>query len=164
LRGNLVGNAKITRDLTERKKAENTLQASEQKFHLLVQSVTDYAIYMLDPRGFVANWNSGAQRIKGYAAEEIIGQHFSLNERDAMPDGGFIVIDAALGPQDGFVCLSVTDQGTGMDEATLQKATDPFFTTKGVGKGTGLGLSMVRGLAEQSGGTFRLGANRHSIC
>ena len=47
------------------------------RFELLVQSVTDYAIYMLDPTGVVASWNAGAERFKGYAAEEIIGQHFS---------------------------------------------------------------------------------------
>ena len=365
--GNLVGYAKITRDLSERKKAEASLLASEQQFRLLVQSVTDYAIYMLDSKGFVTSWNSGAARIKGYHADEIIGTHFSkfytpedreaglpvralqtaehegrfvregwrvrkdgsrfwasvvidpvlgddgtligfakvtrdvterlraeraleqarealfqsqkmeaigqltggvahdfnnllsaamgsleligkrlppdderlralhenafaalkrgssltqrmlafarrqdlkfealpvrplvegiselvqrslgpstalenrvsddlpsiradanqiemallnltMNARDAMPAGGTIVIDARVEPE-GILCLSVTDQGMGMDEETLKKAIEPFFTTKGVGKGTGLGLSMVKGLAEQCGGHLRL--------
>jgi PAS domain S-box-containing protein len=75
--GRLTGFAKITRDLTERKKAEELLRRSEQQFRILVQGVTDYAIYMLDPQGRVSSWNAGAQRIKGYAAEEIVGKHFS---------------------------------------------------------------------------------------
>ncbi|MGE8145334.1 PAS domain S-box protein [Pseudomonas frederiksbergensis] len=375
--GTLVGFAKITRDLTDRKMAEETLKQSEQQFRLLVQSVTDYAIYMLSPEGYLTNWNLGAQRIKGYRPEEVIGKHFSMfytpadreagepqralataaregrfenkawrlrkdgtqflahvvvdpiwgetgtllgfakitrditevtqaqhaleqtrealfqaqkmqaigqlsggiahdfnnlltvilgnleivrkrvtddpkimrlldnatqgamrgvsltqrmlafarrqelktepveipaliqgitgllrsslgpsvsletrfapdlepaaadlnqlelavlnlatNARDAMPDGGKIVIsarneavsDAARSslPVGRYVCLSVTDNGEGMDPTTLASATDPFFTTKGVGKGTGLGLSMVHGFIAQLGGRFIL--------
>ena len=75
--GELVGFAKITRDLTERKFAEEELRQSEEQFKRLVQSVTDYAIYMLDWGGKVTNWNLGAQRIKQYAPDEIVGQHFS---------------------------------------------------------------------------------------
>ena len=75
--GQLLGYAKITRDLSERKMAETELQRSEEQFRLLVQGVTDYAIYMLNPDGTVASWNLGAQRIKGYQPEEIIGRHFS---------------------------------------------------------------------------------------
>jgi PAS domain S-box-containing protein len=375
--GELVGFAKITRDLTERRAAEQTLKASEEQFRLLVQGVTDYAIFLLDANGRVTNWNLGAQRIKGYLPNEIIGQHFSkfyteadrqsgapqraletarregrferegwrvrkdgsrflahviidpirddagkiigyakitrdvterkeaqdklertrealfqaqkmealgqltggiahdfnnllmavlgslellrkrlpddpkitalldnavqgaergtsltqrmlafarsqelkqeviavpdlvrgmtdllqrslgptvrietrfplilkpvqadinqlemallnlaVNARDAMPQGGEIVVaarhevvaDGEHGELKGgaYICLSVTDTGEGMDEVTLRRAMEPFFTTKGPGKGTGLGLSMVHGFAEQSGGRFIL--------
>ncbi|HEX3141715.1 MAG TPA: PAS domain S-box protein [Rhizobacter sp.] len=383
--GRLVGFAKITHDLTERKAAEESLRSTEQQFRLLVQGVTDYAIYMIDGEGRVNSWNAGAERIKGYTPAEIIGQHFSrfyrpedqargepvralatarsegryeaegwrvrkdgshfwanvvidairddqgevigfakitrdvtakhesqqaleqareslfqsqkldaigqltggvahdfnnllmvilsslellrrrigddpklnrlldnavrgakrgasltqrmlsfarrqdlkpvsvdvvdlvqgmsdllrrslgptitievprgvhiepvmmdanqlelallnlaVNARDAMPRGGVVTIEVAqevveagsAGPEAAHVPpklapgryarISVIDHGEGMDEATLARATEPFYTTKGVGKGTGLGLSMVEGLASQSGGRFVL--------
>ena len=75
--GTVIGFAKVTRDMTERREAQQALVESERRFRLLVQGVTDYAIFMLDPAGRVANWNAGARRIKGWAAEEIVGQHFS---------------------------------------------------------------------------------------
>lgn len=75
--GSLIGFAKITRDITERKRAAENLHASEEQFRLLVQSVTDYAIYMLSPEGEITNWNLGAERIKGYTSEEVVGSHFS---------------------------------------------------------------------------------------
>ena len=92
--------------------------------------------------------------------------NLAVNARDAMAGGGVIRIEAglerlekagliSLSPGE-YVRLSVIDNGAGMDADTLQRATEPFFTTKGVGKGTGLGLSMVHGLAEQSGGRLRI--------
>ncbi|MBV8849849.1 MAG: PAS domain S-box protein [Methylobacteriaceae bacterium] len=374
--GEILGFAKVTRDLSQRKAAEEELKRSEERFRLLVQGVTDYAIYMLDPDGRVTNWNVGAERIKGYLADEILGEHFSrfyteedraaglpahalevavregrferegwrvrkdgtlfwanvvidavrdeqgtligfakvtrdmsekreaqralelaqeaffqsqkmeavgrltggvahdfnnllmavlgslellrkrlpddpkliglidnaiqgaqrgatltkrmlafarrtdlnpealnvaslvhgmaellqrslgpsvhietrfplslpparadanqlelallnlaVNARDAMPDGGTIIVGARLerlfeeqgaAAAGRYVCLSVTDTGEGMDEKTLAHATEPFFTTKGIGKGTGLGLSMVHGMSEQIGGRLVL--------
>jgi PAS domain S-box-containing protein len=76
--GGLAGFAKITRDLTDRREQEQRLRASEERLRLLVESVRDYAIFMLDPDGTVRGWNSGAQAIKGYSADEIIGSHFSV--------------------------------------------------------------------------------------
>ncbi len=377
--GLILGFAKVTRDLSERLHAEADLKQSEEEFRLLVQSVTDYAIYMLDPQGIVTNWNAGAERIKGYTPSEIIGDHFSrfyteedranglpavsistatrdgrfenegwrvrkdgtrfwasvvidavyapdgtiigfakvtrditerraaqreldqarealfqsqkveaigqltggvahdfnnllmiimgglelalkrpddasrvgallenameaarrgvgltkrmlafarrqelevqrvdipdlvrgmadllrrslgpsiaiemrfalalppvwadanqieaallnviVNARDAMPDGGTIIIAAQpatvaetdpLAPG-RYVRLAVTDSGEGMDARTLARATEPFFTTKGVGKGTGLGLSMVHGLAEQLKGRMTISSQK----
>jgi PAS domain S-box-containing protein len=374
--GTLLGFAKVTRDLTERRAAEEALRDSEEQFKLLVQSVTDYAIFMLTTDGVVKSWNAGAQRIKGYAPQEIIGTHFShfyreedraaelpaaalriaaaegrfesegwrvrkdgsqfwanvvidpifnaqgqlsgfakvtrdvtekresqlalerarealfqsqkldaigqltggvahdfnnllmvvlsslellkrrmkadersqhlidnavqgakrgvtltkrmlafarrqqlapvavdvpglvngmrdllerslgptirieldfqpglrpvfvdphqlelavlnlaVNARDAMPQGGTLRVGARLDELNKgtaklalgtYVCLSIADTGAGMSPATLARATEPFFTTKGVGKGTGLGLPMVHGLAAQSGGHFAL--------
>jgi len=75
--GSVIGFAKVTRDVTEAKEAREALHESEQRFRMLVQGVHDYAIYMLDIDGRVSNWNTGAERIKGYKAEEIVGQHFS---------------------------------------------------------------------------------------
>jgi PAS domain S-box-containing protein len=75
--GNLVGFAKVTRDITDRREAQLAALESERRFRLLVQGVTDYAIFMLNPEGQVTNWNTGAERIKGYTAAEIVGQHFS---------------------------------------------------------------------------------------
>jgi PAS domain S-box-containing protein len=75
--GDLVGFAKITRDMTDKRKSQQALLEAERRFRILVQGVTDYAIYMLDPEGRVTNWNAGAERIKGYSPEEIVGEHFS---------------------------------------------------------------------------------------
>jgi len=76
--GEIVGYAKVVRDLTDRKFIEERARQDEERFKLLVEGVKDYAIFMLDPQGNVASWNEGAERIKGYRAEEIIGRHFSV--------------------------------------------------------------------------------------
>ena len=75
--GKLLAFSKMTRDLTERKRHEEELRQSEERFRLLVDGVSDYAIYLLTPEGMVTSWNQGAHRITGYEAKEIIGQHFS---------------------------------------------------------------------------------------
>jgi PAS domain S-box-containing protein len=72
------GFAKVTRDLSARREHEEMLRQSEEMFRLMVEGVRDYAIFMLDPQGHIASWNLGAQITKGYTAEEIIGQHFSV--------------------------------------------------------------------------------------
>ena len=90
-RGVMLGFGKVTRDMTESREAREALRQSEERFRLLVEGVTEYAIFMLDPTGHVVTWNSGAQLIKGYAANEIIGRHFSSfyppdDVRDGKPD------------------------------------------------------------------------------
>jgi signal transduction histidine kinase len=97
---------------------------------------------------------------------ELALLNLALNARDAMPDGGRLVIAArreavAAGEVPGlkagdYICISERDDGIGMDDATITRAAEPFFTTKGAGAGTGLGLSMVDGLVAQSGGAMRI--------
>ena len=96
---------------------------------------------------------------------ELALLNLALNARDAMPIGGNLLIRAHAATVTGgelgllpgdYACVMVADTGTGMDEVTLRRATEPFFTTKGIGRGTGLGLSMVHGLAAQSGGAMRI--------
>ncbi|CAN7283365.1 MULTISPECIES: hybrid sensor histidine kinase/response regulator [unclassified Variovorax] len=76
--GSLRGFSKITRDLTERQRQQDLLRTSEERFRLMVDGVKDYAIFMLDPGGYVVSWNTGAKANKGYEAGEIIGRHFSV--------------------------------------------------------------------------------------
>ena len=76
--GALRGFSKVTRDLTERRRQEETLRQSEERFRLLVDGVRDHAMCMLDPDGRIASWNSGGERIVGYTAQEIVGRHFSV--------------------------------------------------------------------------------------
>jgi PAS domain S-box-containing protein len=100
---------------------------------------------------------------------ELALLNLAVNARDAMPVGGVLTIELgterlepghpAMLPPGDYVRLSVLDTGVGMDEATLSRAIDPFFSTKGMGEGTGLGLSMVHGLAAQSGGALVLSSS-----
>jgi PAS domain S-box-containing protein len=76
-KGELLGFAKITRDMSDKREAQLALLDAERRFRLLVQGVTDYSIFMLDSEGRVTNWNAGAERIKGYSSDEIVGEHFS---------------------------------------------------------------------------------------
>jgi PAS domain S-box-containing protein len=76
--GSFLGFTAIIRDLTERRLADEALLDSEQRFRLLVQSIRDYGIFMLDPLGRIVSWNAGAERLKGYTADDIIGKHFSI--------------------------------------------------------------------------------------
>ena len=105
--GELTGFAKVTRDLTVRRAAEERLRQSEEIFRLLVTSVKDYAIFLLDPNGYIVTWNAGAQRFKGYTAHEIIGKHFSTfypeeDLRNRKPER-----ELEIARRDG----SVTDEG-----------------------------------------------------
>ena len=99
--GTLIGFAKITRDMTEQREAHLAAMESERRFRLLVESVTDYAICMLSPEGRVTNWNAGAERIKGYAASEIIGQHFSRFYTDEDIAAGKPEMALAIARRDG---------------------------------------------------------------
>jgi len=85
--------------------------------------------------------------------------NLAINARDAMPDGGTLSIETSAGVLDEFVCLSVTDTGTGIEPAVRERIFEPFYTTKEVGLGTGLGLATVHGIVTQSGGHVRVSSD-----
>lgn len=87
--GERLGYAKVTRDLTQRRIHEEDVRRSEERFRLLVEGVSEYAIFMLDPNGRVATWNVGAERIKGYSASDIIGKHFSIFYPEEVRESGW---------------------------------------------------------------------------
>jgi PAS domain S-box-containing protein len=99
--GVLIGYGKITRDITDRKAAQDALRKSEDQFRRLVQGVTDYAIYMLSPEGVVTNWNQGAERIKGYSSTEAIGMHFSCFYAESDREDGVPGRSLALAAREG---------------------------------------------------------------
>jgi signal transduction histidine kinase len=134
----------------------------------LVESMVDMLKRSLGPNIEIATeFESGmpATRVDPNQLELAL-LNLALNARDAMPNGGSLTISArtdAIGKGDipglapgKYVCIAERDTGLGMEETTLKRATEPFFTTKGPGQGTGLGLSMVEGLVGQSGGAMRL--------
>jgi PAS domain S-box-containing protein len=99
--GEFRGFSKITRDLSERRRQEDLLRLSEERFRLLVEGVKDYAIFMLDPSGHVMSWNAGAQKTKGYEASEIIGKHFSVFYPPEVTASGWPARELELARRDG---------------------------------------------------------------
>jgi PAS domain S-box-containing protein len=99
--GNHRGFAKVTRDLTARREQEEILRQSDEVFRLMVEGVRDYAIFMLDPDGRIVSWNLGAQINKGYTAEEIVGQHFSVFYPQEKIDQGWPATELELARRDG---------------------------------------------------------------
>ncbi|CAM3249686.1 PAS domain-containing protein [Sphingomonas zeae] len=140
------------------------LQATAVDLGQLVDGMTDLVGSTVGPTIAVeVDIATGLPPAKADANQlEMALLNLSVNARDAMPTGGTLSIAVKPRsvtsqqmpgvPAGDYVCLSVRDTGMGMDEATRQRAIEPFFSTKGVGKGTGLGLSMVHGLAAQLGG------------
>jgi PAS domain S-box-containing protein len=132
--------------------------------HVLVEGMRDMLVRSLGPRvSLRIDLPPGLPLVQADPHQlEMALLNLAVNARDAMDEGGITIISESsrIRPEKlgggRYVCLSVIDDGTGMDEATLARAQEPFFTTKGVGRGTGLGLAMVAGFAEQSGGTLEI--------
>ncbi|GGF85319.1 hypothetical protein GCM10007301_51500 [Azorhizobium oxalatiphilum] len=99
--GMLMGFAKITRDFSEQHAAREALKQSEERFRLLVDGITDYAVYMLSPSGEILTWNAGATRIKGYAASEVLGRNFALFYTPADQAAGEPAKALAIAARDG---------------------------------------------------------------
>jgi PAS domain S-box-containing protein len=158
-------------DLTQRLLAfarRQELAASRVEVPALVRGISELLTRTLGPAiSLELDFPADLPPVRADAGQlELAILNLAVNARDAMPLGGVLAIGARAEqvpaghptglPPGGYVCLGVVDTGTGMDEATLARAAEPFFTTKGVGKGTGLGLPMVDGFAAQSGGALRL--------
>ncbi|KQV40005.1 MULTISPECIES: response regulator [unclassified Rhizobium] len=139
-------------------------------FRELFENIEDLLGKAVGPRTLIARRIPGdlpAVLVDGNQLELALLNLF-VNARDAMDNGGTVTVEASAETDgrpasltgDRYVRITVSDTGEGMDEATLARAAEPFFTTKGVGKGTGLGLSMVHGLAAQSGGLLQIASDR----
>jgi PAS domain S-box-containing protein len=164
------GSALTQRMLAFARKQELSMEVIDLRD--LVNGMTDMLQRSLGPRIRLAtNYPKDLDKVVIDANQlELAVMNLVVNARDAMPDGGNVTFSAhdvtidhahSTGLQPGdYVCLTITDDGLGMDEDTMARATEPFFTTKGVGKGTGLGLSMVHGLMEQSGGRMTIKSSK----
>jgi PAS domain S-box-containing protein len=97
----LQGFVKVTRDLTDRRHAEELLRQSEERLRLLIEGVKDYAIFMLDPQGNILSWNAGAERINGYPADEVIGRHFSMFYPPELREIGHPQLELRVAEQEG---------------------------------------------------------------
>lgn len=156
----LVGFAKVTRDITDQRDAQHRALEAERRFRLLVEGVTDYAIFMIDPDGRVANWNAGAERIKGYTADEILGSHFSRfytpEDRDAgLPE---IALEAARRDgrfeSEGWRCRK--DGGRFWASAVLDAIHDETGTLVGFAK-------ITRDLSERRAAQIKLDQSREQL-
>jgi PAS domain S-box-containing protein len=144
--GGLRGFAKITRDLTVRRRNEERLRLSEERFRLLVDSVRDYAIFMLDPQGHVASWNLGAQLTKGYLAEEVIGRHFSMFYPEEQRAAGWPQKELDLALRNG----RLEDEGWRLRKDGMRFWAGVVITPIHDGAGRHLGFAKVtRDLTEQ---------------
>lgn len=143
------------------------LAPSPVDLRVLIESMRDLLITSLGVRvALTIDIEAELPAVRGDRHQlEMAILNLAVNARDAMPDGGVLSISARRAPAAGrpsdlaegdYVRIAVTDSGRGMDEATLARATEPFFSTKEAGHGTGLGLSMAHGLAGQLGGTLRI--------
>lgn len=145
----VVGFLKVTRDLTERKAAEDRVRHSEQQFRLLVDSVEDYAIFMLDRQGRILTWNAGAERLKGYTASEAVGHSFEMfytaEDRASGKPARLLKVASEFG--------RVEDEG---QTRRLQRIFAPFERAAPVEHFTGLGLGLyiTKGIIEAHGGTI----------